>query len=193
MSRRDWVVLAVCLALAVIGYLAVGSPGMGGEPMAKRAKALDEKIRAAPETLTPAEALSRLQLTVRERPEDPQPHYFIGNMMRAQGRLDDAMRAYQSALRRDEAHVPALVGLADVMVEANDAGVIPADAMRLYGRAYELDRSQTDAGFLAGLGAWQAGDQETATQAWRVVLSNLDEGDPARAQIEKMIARVEQQ
>src|SRR5690606_37652705 len=94
-----------------------------------------------PESLTEAEMLSRLEQAVIDKPDDPQPHYFIGEILRTKGRTEDAVRAYQSALRRDQDFVPALVGLADVLTQLSE-GAIGPDATRLYARAYELDETQ---------------------------------------------------
>ena len=107
MTRRNGIILALCLAVAIGGYLLVGKPGMGDLPMKDRQAGLMEKIRTDPGALTQAETLSRLEATVVERPEDPQPHYSIGEILRAQGRTSDAARAYQSALRRDNEFMPA--------------------------------------------------------------------------------------
>ncbi|MCA8893385.1 MAG: hypothetical protein KDA56_16585, partial [Hyphomonas sp.] len=62
MNRLNIAVAGVCLAVAVAGYLAVGKPGMPDNPMSERQAGLAEKIKNAPETLTPAETLSRLEL-----------------------------------------------------------------------------------------------------------------------------------
>lgn len=192
MNMRDIVILAACVGLGAAGYLLVGSPGMGGEPMKAREAALAARIQTAPETLTPAEALSLLEARVKAAPEEAAPHFYIGNMMRQQGRLEDSMRAYQSALRRDETFIDAMVALADVLVEARGDGTITKDATRLYGRAYALDPRSTDAGFLAGLGAWQAGDKDTARQAWAVILDGLAAESSDRIKLEAMIARIEE-
>ena len=74
MSRGNWIILAACLAVAVGGYFLAGKPGMGDQPMSARQAGLMEKVRTDPQSLTPAETLSRLEATVKERPGDPQPH-----------------------------------------------------------------------------------------------------------------------
>ncbi|HAE28594.1 MULTISPECIES: tetratricopeptide repeat protein [Hyphomonas] len=191
MNRLNIAVAGLCLAIAVAGYLAVGKPGMPDNPMAERQAGLADKIANAPETLTPAETLSRLELATRQRPNDPQPHFFIGEMLRAEGRPEDAARAYQSALRRDENFVPALVSLADTLVALSGGGVSP-QATRLYGRAYELDQSQVRAGMWAAMGAAQAGDQDKAEQAMRYIYNNLPEDDPRRERFKGMIAAIGQ-
>ena len=191
MTRRNGIILALCLAVAIGGYLLVGKPGMGDLPMKDRQAGLMEKIRTDPGALTQAETLSRLEATVVERPEDPQPHYFIGEILRAQGRTSDAARAYQSALRRDNEFMPALLALGDALVELNNGAVSP-EATRLFAKAYELDETQVRAGMWAAMGASQAGDQEKAEQAMRYIYSRLTEDDPRRERFAPMIEALSQ-
>jgi cytochrome c-type biogenesis protein CcmH len=157
--------------------------------MSSRQAALMEKIRNDPQSLSPAETLSRLEQTIKEQPEAPEPHFFIGEMLRAQGRPEDALRAYQSSLRRDPDFVPALVSLGDVLVELGGGAVSP-DATRLFGRAYELDETQVRAGMFAAMGAAQAGDQEKAEQAMRYIYARLPEDDPRRERFRAMIEAI---
>jgi cytochrome c-type biogenesis protein CcmH/NrfG len=191
MTRRNGIILALCLAVAIGGYLLVGKPGMGDLLMKDRQAGLMEKIRTDPGALTQAETLSRLEATVVERPEDPQPHYFIGEILRAQGRTSDAARAYQSALRRDNEFMPALLALGDALVELNNGAVSP-EATRLFAKAYELDETQVRAGMWAAMGASQAGDQEKAEQAMRYIYSRLPEDDPRRERFAPMIEALSQ-
>lgn len=191
MKPLNLIILGGCLALGVGGYLLIGKPGMADQPMAARQAALAEKVRTDPQSLTEGEMLSRLEQAVIDKPDDPQPHYFIGEMLRTQGRAEDAVRAYQSALRRDQDFVPALIGLADVLTQLAD-GVIGPDATRLYARAYQLDESQVSAGMRAAMGAAQAGDQEKAEQAMRYIYSRLPEDDPRRERFRPMIEAIGQ-
>ncbi|MEX1252528.1 MAG: tetratricopeptide repeat protein, partial [Hyphomonas sp.] len=142
-----------------------------------------------PQSLSPAETLSRLEQAIKDQPAAPEPHFFIGEMLRAQGRPDDALRAYQSALRRNRDFVPALIALSDVLVELGE-GAISADATRLYARAYELDETQVRAGMFAAMGAAQAGDQARAEQAMRYIYARLPEDDPRRDRFRAMIEAI---
>ena len=54
MTRTNWIILVVCLAVAVGGYLLIGKPGMGDQPMKDRQAGLMEKIQTNPQSLTPA-------------------------------------------------------------------------------------------------------------------------------------------
>ncbi len=186
LSRINLLILGACLALGAAAYIAVGKPGMSDQPMSSRQAALSEKIRNDPQSLSAAETLSRLEQAIRDKPDAPEPHFFIGEMLRMQGRADDALRAYQSALRRDDNYVPALIALADVLVQLGD-GAVNADATRLYARAYQLDETQVRAGMFAAMGAAQAGDQEKAEQAMRYIFARLPEDDPRRERFRAMI------
>lgn len=185
-SRINFLIIGACLATGVAGYVLVGKPGLGDQPMSLRQAALAEKVATDPQSLSPAELLSRLELAVKEQPDAPEPHFFIGEMLRAEGRPNDALRAYQSSLRRDEDYIPALLALAEVLVELGGGAVGP-DATRLFARAYELDETQVRAGMFAAMGAAQAGDQEKAEQAMRYIYARLPEDDPRRERFRAMI------
>lgn len=185
----DRAVIAVLLGglLATIGYIFVGTPALPDQPYSKR---LEEIASRDATRLTPAETLARLEQLVRDQPDDPQPHFFIGEVMKSQGRDSDAVRAYQSALRRDSNYVPALVALADALTRLSD-GIVQDTAKQIYARAVAIDRSQVRAGFMAGLSDWQAGDATLARARWENLRQSLAETDPNRQMLEALIARAE--
>ena len=144
-----------------------------------------------PTTLSPAETLARLEGLVKEQPDAPQPHFFIGEMMRAQGRDSDAIRAYQSALRRDDRYVPAMIALGDAMVRLSD-GRIDESAKQIYSRAVILDPAQVRAGFLAGLADWQICNENIARTRWQAVREGVAPEDPRREMLDALVAGVEE-
>lgn len=172
------------LVVALAGYLATGSPGLADQPMAKR----DAELAArAPSELSPAEMLARLERMTQTRPEDPEPHYFIGQFLMSRDRAADAVRAFQSALRRDPNHAPALTGLADAFTRLS-GGEIGPEARQLYAEAYGRDRSQLRAGFQVGLSLWQAGREGDARAAWGAIEESLPEGSEALANWRRQVA-----
>lgn len=101
-------VLAAAFLSALGVYAVKGDPDMPGAPLDDRIDALRQ---SDPMQMTNAQRLVLLQQYAVERPDEPQPHKFIGDILLSQGRTGEAIRAYQSALRRDQSHVPSLAGL----------------------------------------------------------------------------------
>ena len=116
--------------LVSIGYFFVGRPGLPAQPFHERAAKLQLRD---PLSLTPDEALARFESLVREQPNAPEPHFLIAEALRSKQRLSDATRAYQSALRRDDRFVPALMGLADVQTMMS-GGDVNENIKQIYAR-----------------------------------------------------------
>ncbi|MEM9740391.1 MAG: tetratricopeptide repeat protein [Pseudomonadota bacterium] len=176
MKRFDLILMLGAVGLAAGIYLLVGRPGMADQPMAKRTAELEQK---APDEMTPAEWLARLEVLSRQRPDDPQPHFFIGQLLANQGRDEDAVRAYQSALRRDNTHVAALLGLGDSLLRMSN-GEVSTELSELFQRAFQLDPQQLRAAFLVGVADWQAGDESAAEAYWTDVEETLAPDSQAR-------------
>lgn len=185
----DQNVSAVLLAglLGAIGYFFIGRAELPDQPYSVRSAEIEARD---PTTLSPAETLARLETLIKTQPEAPQPHFFIGEMMRGQGRDGDAIRAYQSALRRDDRYVPAIVALGDTLVR-QAGGKIGADAKRIYARALVLDPTQVRSGFLAGLSDWQEGDKATARARWSAIREGIAPDDPRQQMLDALIAEAE--
>lgn len=185
----DRAVIAVLLAgfFATVSYIFVGSAGLPDQPYSAR---IAEISARDPTQLNSAETLARLEQLVRRQPDDPQPHFFVGEVLKAQGRDQDAVRAYQSALRRDGNYVPALVALADALTRLA-GGEVGDTARQAYARAAALDPSEVRAGFMAGLGDLQAGDAALARARWDNIRETLAEMDPKRRMLEALVAEAE--
>jgi|GEM_PF-1750575 len=164
LGRGDRAVIAILLGgfLASLGYLFIGRAGLADQPYQARITALEE---IPPEQRSRAEVLAQFENLIREQPDNPRPHFVIGEMMAGQGRNDDAIRAFRSALRRDERFVPAMIGMADAITRSAD-GLVGPEAVRIYRQAVAVDPSQIHAGFMVGVGAWQAGDDADAQLVW---------------------------
>ncbi|MEO1476909.1 MAG: hypothetical protein AAFS13_11070 [Pseudomonadota bacterium] len=185
----DRAVIAVLLAsfLAVVAYVFVGQPNMPDRPYSTRIAEIDARDATS---LSPAETLALLEQRVREYPDSPQPHFFIGEMMQTRGRERDAVRAFQSSLRRDPAFVPALVALADSLTRLN-GGQVGSEAKRLYARAVAIEPLQVRAGFMAGLADWQAGERPLARSRWETVAGGLPENDPRVGMLASLVEQAE--
>lgn len=183
MSRSQVLVVSIALLAALGLYAMHGQPLRGDEPFTERQAEIAAKD---PMTLTPAETLSRLQHVARERPEDPEPHYHIGVLLKSTGRLEDSVRAYQSALRRNDRHVPSLVGLGDVLIRLG-GGEIDDTVIEVYERAWTLDPGQVRPGILAGYGLSLKGETDAANEIWTAIDRTLSDDDPRRAMFDAIL------
>jgi cytochrome c-type biogenesis protein CcmH/NrfG len=183
------VIVGVAGASALIAYGLTGEPGATDVPFAERAAELESR---SPDEMTREEVLVRLQLLKAERPDDPQPHYFTAQLLVDEGRDEEALRAFQSALRRNGEYVPALIGMADVFVRL-DGGNVPREAAQLYGQAFALDTNEVRAGFMAGLRFWQQGEEAQARRVWDSVATLFPEGDPRQAELARLIQSAERE
>ncbi|WP_300393613.1 hypothetical protein [Henriciella sp.] len=188
--RRGTLIVLACAVVAAGGlYLLKGRPLLAEQPYAEREAEIAQRDASE---LNPSEMLARLQLAARQQPDSPEPQYFIGVLMRAQGRNEDALRAFQSALRRDDTHVPSLVALADVIM-MRDGGIVTAPAAQLYARAWRLDESQHRAGLLSALPAYEAGDVDAAEEHWAEVKQDMAPNDPLFGMLEAFKSRIDEE
>ena len=187
-GQGDRAVIAVLLAgfVATVSYIFIGEAGLPDQPYRNRIAEIDARDATS---LNPAETLALLEERVRAYPESPEPHFFIGEMMRSQGRVQDAVRAYQSALRRDPGYVRALVSLADSLTRL--AGTVTPEAKQIYARANVLDRREVRAGFMAGLADWQAGDKALARNRWQALAEALGPDDPKASMLASLVSQAE--
>lgn len=186
MGRGDRAVMAILIAgfFASVGYLLIGRAGLADQPYQAR---IAEVAAIAPEKRTRSERLAQFESLIREQPDNPRPHFRIGEMMVGEGRNDDAIRAFQSALRRDERFVPAMIGMADAM-SRSAGGVVGPQATRIYRQALTLDPTQLHAGFMAGVGEWQSGDDAAAQLIWDGLWLRLDGNSAQQALLAERIA-----
>jgi cytochrome c-type biogenesis protein CcmH len=188
MGRGDRAVIAVLLAgfLASLGYLFVGRAGLPDQPYKARIAKLET---VSPERRTRAEVLAQFENLILEQPDNPRPHFVIGEMLVGEGRDEDAIRAFQSALRRDETFVPAMIGMADAVTRLG-GGVIGPQAKRIYKQAVSVDPKQIHAGFMVGVAEWQAGDDDAAQLAWDGLWLRLGGNEAGQRSLAERVAAV---
>ncbi len=177
MTRFDLTLAGVAVLAAGLIYSVLGMPGYSEQPHNKRLQAIADRD---PSDLSVTEMLARLQDVAAARPEDPDPHYHIGVLLRSEQRAEDAARAFQAALRRNDRDVKSLVALGDVMVEI-DNGEIGQVAAEAYFNAWQVDRAQVRPGILAGYALQLSGRESDAQALWAAIEQDLSADDPRRA------------
>ncbi len=183
MTRFEHIIIGMALVCAIGLYAWKGSPMLADQPFSKRAAEIAQKDLRS---LTAPELLTRLQQIAIERPTDPEPHYHIGVVLRSQGRLEDAIRAFQTALRRDDRNVQALVEMGDSLVMMDNGAVGPT-ARDVYLRAWQLDNNQVRPGILAGYSLQLDGRTDEADALWAAIEATLPEDDPRRTMFDAIV------
>lgn len=175
-SMQARIIAMAAVVVGLGGYLLIGKPTMGDQPLSQRLDELEAQARTSAETMTGDQMMALLQKRSLEDPSDPTPHKFMGDLLAAAGRPQEAQLAYQSALRRNPNFQPALKALADNAFKMS--GEVNEATTEVYRRAYQLDPSDLRLGYLAAIGDWRAGRQEQARESWSALEAMAPEGDP---------------
>jgi cytochrome c-type biogenesis protein CcmH len=157
-------------------YALSGSPGRADLPFQARER---ELLSRDPATLSQDEIILLLQERARVKPDDPQPHALMGQVLVAAGRDQDALRAFQAVLRRSPNDSEAIADAAAILTRLN-GGQIGADAQQAFDAALKINPKSPSARFYLGLADWQAGRRDVATKAWASAYQALADNPPAR-------------
>lgn len=153
-------ILMPALALGV--YLAVGSPALPDQPfVARSAEVQDTEI---------AGLIDRVEDHLKQAPQDGSGWELIAPVYAKLGRYDDAVRAYDNAIRilGPTADREALLGEA---MSGAAGGVVTPEARAAFARALALDPRNERAAFYNALAVSQTGDRAAAAQAWRTLIA----------------------
>lgn len=160
--------VAAVIALGAGGlYLIYGSPQKTDQPFVQREA---ELLSRPPETLSEDEIMLLLQEQAKKAPEDPMPHALMAQVLGSAGRDQDALRAFQAAIRRDPKNADLIAETGAVLMRLNE-GVVGADAKSAFDAALQLKPNSVSARFYLGLADWQAGKKTEALAAWRTAYS----------------------
>jgi cytochrome c-type biogenesis protein CcmH len=181
-----WLALAAPVAAGAL-YLAVGRPGVRDAPYADRMEAIERASLVDPLQLGPEQLLAVLADRARKDPDNAEPHYLRGLVLRELQRDAAAARAFREALKRDPANANAMYELADAMARMQNRLVTP-DILRLAAAAAAQKPDDPRAFFYPALAASQEGRRADALRLWPEVLKRLPEKDGRRAMVEMMLA-----
>jgi cytochrome c-type biogenesis protein CcmH len=169
-ERFFLMVAAVIPAVALGLYIAQGSPGMPGQPVAAR-------LAKAPAGVADIdELLARVEARLRADPSDGQGWEVIAPVYLKMERFWDAAEAYRRSIKLLGETARRLSGLAESVVLAND-GIVTEEARLTYERVLVLDADRIEARFGLALAMEQDGDVVGAHKAYEAML----ETSPPRA------------
>lgn len=187
-AKRGAVALVGVACLVAAGmYAFLGRPDLPGESYAARIEAL----KARPlESYTDQELLARLAAEAHAHPADPRPHAAMGVILFDQGRAEEAVRAFDAALRRDPGAPYVQLNLARALVASNQGRVTP-EAVTLFAQVAQAEPQDPTPWLYQALAATQEGRGPDAARLWRETRSRLAANDPRRAMADRMIAESE--
>ncbi|HWV81052.1 MAG TPA: c-type cytochrome biogenesis protein CcmI [Hyphomicrobiaceae bacterium] len=166
-------VLAAALpVLAVVVYLAVGTPGLPGQPFAAR----------SPDGQSVGQLVAKVEARLRAHPEDGRGWDVIAPVYLRLGRYHEAAEAFQQALRLVGESADRLAGLAEAHVLAND-GHVSEVARKAYERLRVLTPERVEPRFWLAVVAEQEGRFEEAVKAYAQLLTEGSAAAPWRASV----------
>lgn len=123
--------------------------------------------------------------------DDAVAWYVLGRIWFSQGLVDDAIEAFEKALKLTPERANVLLSYAQALLVTDDADNLQKAAQSL-GLVLSKDPMNKDALSMLALIAQERGDLVEAKAAWDMLLSQLDKNDPRYNMIEQQLAKVSQ-
>jgi cytochrome c-type biogenesis protein CcmH len=167
---------ASTLALSVIPimglalYGAYGSPQLLTHPPEQQAKGQSDKL----DLMT---AVSQIEAHLAQNPQDGRGWEVVAPVYIRMGRIEDAVKAYGSAMRSLGPSAERLANYGEAMVLAKD-GLVSAEAQAVFEQAAQMDKAAFKARYYLAVAAEQDGKTEAAKQAYANILANSPEDAP---------------
>lgn len=184
---RRRVVAVVALVALPVGagglYLALGSPGLPGQPLAKRVTNphADQSID---------NLIAQVEDRLAQNPQDGRGWELLAPIYMRLGRFDDAVQARRNALSLNGENAARQADLGEALTAAAN-GVVTAEAKGAFARAVELNPQAVKARFFLGLAAEQDGQREQAASIWRAMIAQAPAEAPWVELVRSALARVD--
>jgi cytochrome c-type biogenesis protein CcmH len=164
-------------------YVALGAPGLPGQPLATRLAA-----PTGPDGI--AALVAKVEAHLAEAPQDGKGWEVIAPVYQRLGRDAEAAAAYRNAIRILGSNAARQVGLGEALL-TSAGGVVTAEAKAAFSAANEADPSAPAPRYFLALAAEQDGDRNKAAEGWRALLADAPADAPWRASVQAALARVE--
>lgn len=161
-------VLAIVPLGAFGAYLSLGNPSMPDQPLAARAKQLNEATEGRAQV---AEMVAKLERQMEETPDDPNGWALLARSYQAMGRFEDGVNALKNLAILTDNDPEALIMLAEMLVEM-DRGSVSLQAVKVLNKVKSVDPLDPRPYFYLGLERQQKGDFQGAVNEWAALLNN---------------------
>lgn len=166
--RRRRAVSAIALSvvplLAIAVYGAYGSPHLPAQPLSAR-------LKDDPQRLDFASAVSRIEAHLAAHPDDGRGWDVVAPVYLRAGRVQDAVKAYEAALRILGATAARLTGYGEALAAA-EGGVVSAQARTAFEKAVAIDPAAPKPRFYLAQAAEQDGDTEQARRRYGEIVAH---------------------
>ncbi len=166
-------VAAIVPALALVFYMAYGSPGQVAKPHAARLQAPAGLQRVT-------ELIGQVEARLREHPEDGTGWDVLAPVYMRQKRFGQAAEAYSRAIRLLGETPARLGGLARASIFANN-GIVGDVSRQAWQKVLAAQPKDHEARFWLAVGKEQNGDQAEAKAAYLALLKGAPPNAPWRA------------
>jgi len=168
---------------AVAFYLALGSPGLPGEPLAAR-------LQEPAEHRSIATLIGQVETHLARNPEDGRGWEVLAPVYMRLGRFDEAVTARRNALRLLGTTTAREADVGEALT-AQANGIVTDEAKAAFERALVLDGENVRARFFVGLAAEQDGRRSDAAGIWRDILAKAPPGAPWIEFVQRSLARLD--
>ncbi|QFU17065.1 c-type cytochrome biogenesis protein CcmI [Microvirga thermotolerans] len=175
--------LSVLPIVALAVYGAYGSPHLLSEPPGAQ-------LRRDADKLDLGTAVAQIEAHLARQPQDGRGWEVLAPVYLRMGRSEEAVRAYESALRYLGRDAGRLANYGEALVIARD-GMVTAEAQAAFQEALSLDPSSAKARLYLARAAEQDGQPEKAKAAYRDILSSSPPDAPWRGFVQEQIARID--
>jgi len=174
-----WIAGTLLLFIAVV-YAQGGAPGLPGQPFARRTLATDPEQRID-------QLVAQVEQRLREHPEEGAGWDVLAPVYLRLERYQDAVDAFNSAIRLLGETPKRLAGLGEALITLNN-GMVNASARETFERLLKADPGRPDARFWLAMGKEQDGRKDLAIADYRALLSEAPPGAPWRQAVADRLA-----
>ncbi|MGO4572791.1 c-type cytochrome biogenesis protein CcmI [Microvirga sp. 2TAF3] len=175
--------LSVLPIVALAVYGAYGSPHLLSEPPGAQLQRQADKTDFG-------SAITQIETHLAKNPQDGRGWDVLAPVYLRMGRTDDAIKAYESALRYLGRDAVRLANYGEALVIARD-GMVSAEAQAAFQEALDLDKSSAKARLYLARAAEQDGQIEKAKSEYQAILSASPPDAPWVSLVREQIARLD--
>ena len=177
---------ASTLALSVIPIIALALYGAYGSPQLLTHPP-EEQAQGQQDRLDLMTAVSQIEAHLAQNPQDGRGWEVVAPVYMRMGRIEDAVKAYEAAVRYLGPSADRLSNYGEVMVLAKD-GLVSSEAQKVFEQAVELDNTSPKARYYLAVAAEQDGRLDKAKQAYADLLASSPEGAPWAEVVKQRLA-----